>query len=223
MSESWPSPVATATTTLRVLYAELVTIVVTSVLATVASLAVVTLGPALLAAVEVLTTIVTRRDTGAPPSERERAALFVDAFRRNLRAGLPFGLLLAAVGVVTGAYYAAGVARGDGGLLLLSLVGAYGLLAALALTLRVGSFRARSAPPPAREAVRLAGRSFASHWSYTVLYLVALGGVLLVAGYARIVVPLLLPGALAAFEVVAYEAVAGDGARTVAPETGLGK
>lgn len=220
MSESWPSPVETATTAARVIYAELVTVVVASVLTTVAALPLVTVGPAVLAAVEVLTTVVTRRDTGAPPSERRRARLFAEAFRRNLRAGLPFSLLLLAVGGMTAFYYVVGTARDDGGLLVLALLGSYGVVGAVALTLRVGSFRARSSPSSsAFEAVRMAVRSFAEYGSYTVLWVVALAGLLAAAIVVPVTVPLVVPGVLAAGEVVAFDAAVGDGAAAVAPST----
>lgn len=222
MSESLPSPVATATTVLRVLYAELLTIIVTSLLAAVASLPLVTVGPAILAAVEVLTTVVTRRDTGAPPTEFGRVRLFVEAFRRNLKAGLPFSVLLLSVGGVTVFYYLVGTAQNDGGLLLLALLGAYGVVGALAVTLRVGSFRARTSPPPsAVRALRLTGQSLTEYVSYTVLWLVTLAGLLAVASYLPVTVPMLLLGVLGVIEVVAFEAVVGDGAAAVAPDANV--
>lgn len=219
MSEHWPSPVATATTAVRLLYAELVTVVLTSLLVALASLPLVTVGPAILAGVEVLTTVVTRRDTGAPPTERGRFRLFVDAVRRNLGAGLPFSLLLLSVGGLTTFYYVVGTTRGDGGLLLLALLGAYGVVGAFALTLRAGSFRARTSPPPSVfSAVRMAGQSFTEHLSYTVLWFVALAGLLGVASAVPVTIVVLLPGVLAVLEVVAFEAVVGDGAAAVAPD-----
>lgn len=220
MSKSLPSPVETATTALRVLYAELLTVAAVSVLTTLASLPLLTVGPAMLAAVEVLTTVATRRDTGAPPTERGRIRLFAGAVRRNLKAGLPFSLLLLSVAGVTAFYYVVGTAQNDGGLLLLALLGAYGVVGALAVTLRVGSFRARTSPPPsAVRAVRLTGRSFTDQRSYTVLWFVAIGGLLAVASYVPVTVPMLLPGVLGVLEVVAFEAVVGDGAAAVAPDT----
>lgn len=222
MSETWPSPVATATTAVRVLYAEILTVVITSLLTALVSLPLVTVGPALFGAVEVLTTVVTRRDTGAPPSERGRARLFARSVRRNLRSGLPFSFLLLLVGGVTAFYSVVGVARNDGGVLLLALLGAYGFVGALALTLRVGSFRARTSPPPSTiRAVNQAVRSFHRHVSYTVLWLVALGGLLFLSSLALVSIPTLLPGVVAAFEVVAFEAVAGEGASVVAPKTSV--
>lgn len=222
MAEEWPSPTTAVTTAVRVLYAELVTVVVTSLLATLASLPLVTVGPAILAAVDVLTTVVTRRDTGAPPTERERARLFARSFRRNVRAGLPFSLLLVAVGGVTAFYYVVGATRERGGLLLLALVGGYGLVCALALTYRVGSVRARVSPPPSTvDALRMAGRSFTAYTSYTVLWLCAVAALLLSASVVPVTSPALF-GVLAVGEVVTFEAVTGDGAAAVAPSTGLG-
>ncbi|ESP89777.1 DUF624 domain-containing protein [Candidatus Halobonum tyrrellensis] len=221
MAERWPSPIATATTVLRITYAELVTVVVTSLLATVASLPLVTVGPAILAAVDVVTTVVTRRDTGAPPTERERARLFARAFRRNVRAGLPFGLLVVAVGGLTAFYYVVGVTRERGGVLLLSLVGGYGVVCALAVTYRVGSVRARVSPPPSTvDALRMAGRSFTAYTSYTILWLCAVAALLVTASVVPVASPALF-GVLAVGEVVTFEAVMGDGAAAVAPSTGV--
>jgi hypothetical protein len=222
MAENWPSPTTTVTTTVRVLYAEVVTVVVTSLLATLASVPLLTVGPAVLASVEVLTTVVTRRDTGAPPSERERARLFARAFRRNLRTGLPFSLLLLAVGGLTAFYYVVGTAQERGDLLLLALVGAYGVVGALALTFRVGSYVARTSPSPsAVAALRMAGASFTEYLSYTVLWFVAIASLLLLASAVPVLAPVLLFGVVAVGEVVAFEAVAGDGAAAVTPSTGL--
>ncbi|QGA84390.1 hypothetical protein [Halomicrobium sp. LC1Hm] len=222
MSEHLPSPTTTVTTTVRVLYAEVVTVVVTSLLAALASLPLLTVGPAVLAAVEVLTTVVTRRDTGAPPSERERARLFVRSLRRNLRTGLPFSLLILAVSGVTAFYYVVGTSQERGDLLLLSLVGAYGVVGVLALTLRVGSYRARTSPVPAAvDALRMAGGSLTASLSYTVLWLVALATLLFLASVVPLLAPVLVFGVAGVGEVVSFEAVAGDGAAAVTPSTGL--
>ena len=222
MSENWPSPTTTVLTWGRVLYTEILTVTVVSLLATSVSLPLVTVGPAILASVEVLTTVVTRRDTGAPPSERARARLFVHAFKRNSRAGLPFSLLLVSVGGVTAFYYVTGEARQQGELLLLALIGMYVLLCVLALAYRVGSFRARTSPPPSTfDSFRLAGSSFTSYLSYTVLWLVSVAGLLAAATISTILFPLTLFGVLVIGEVVSFEEVAGEGAGTLAPPTDL--
>lgn len=222
MSKNWPSPTTTVLTWVRVLYAEFLTVTIVSLLATIASLPLVTVGPAVLASVEVLTTVVTRRDTGAPSSERARARLFVRAFKKNLRTGLLFSLLLVAVGGVTVFYYVVGGARQQGGLLLLALVGMYAVVCVLALAYRVGSFRARTSPPPSIfDALKMAANSFTSYLSYTVLWLVSVAGLLAMATVSTILVPLTVFGVLVIGEVITFEEVAGEGAGTVAPSTGL--
>ncbi|RKD86256.1 hypothetical protein [Halopiger aswanensis] len=222
MPKDWPSPIATGLTWARVLYAEFLTVIVICLLAIVASLPLVTVGSAILASVDVLTTVITRRDTGAPPSERARARLFVEAFKRNLQAGMPFSFLLIAVGGVTAFYYVVGGARQQGGLLLLALLGMYGVICILALAYRVGSFRARTSSPPSTvDTLRMAGRSFATPLSYTVLWLVSIAGLLAIATVSLILIPLTMFGVLAVGEVVAFEEVVGEGAKSVAPETGI--
>jgi len=210
------SPGTVARAVARVVYGDLVTVVVTSLLFTLAALPVVTLGAALLALVETWTTVVTRRDTGAPPSERGRAELFLGAVVRNIRAGLPYTLVLSFVGGLTGFYYVVGTARGSGLFLLAALVGLYGVVVVLAWSLRAASVRARSERPLGfRGAVTVAGETFLDRPSFAVLVAVALAGVLVVGAVVRVVVPLVVPAVLAVIEVVAFEELGGDGAAAV--------
>lgn len=222
MPENLPSPTTTVLTWVRVLYTEFLTVIIVSLLATIASLPLVTVGPAILASVEVLTTVVIHRDTGAPPSERARAHLFLQAFKKNLRAGILFSLLLLGVGGMTAFYFVVGGVRQQGELLLLALVGMYAVVGVVAFAYRVGSFRVHTSPLPSTfEALRMAGKSFISYPSYTVLWLVSIAGLLVLATVSTILIPLALFGVLVIGEIVTFEEVAGEGAETVAPETGL--
>lgn len=209
-----PGTVATAVA--RVVYTDLLTVVVTSLLFVVASLPVVSLGAALLALVETWTVVITQRDSGAPPSERGRTRLFVAAFRRHLVAGLPYSLLLSAVAGLTALYYAVGIARGSSVFLLATLAGLYAVVIVTVWSLRAASFRVRADPPlGVRRAIGRAGRTFVDHLSFSVLVAAGVGAVLLAATAARIVIALVLPGALAIIEIVAFEEIAGDGAAAV--------
>jgi len=209
-------PGVVATTVGRVLYTDLLTVVVTSLLFAVASLPVVTLGAAVLALVETWTTVLTRRNSGAPPTEWGRARLFVAAFRRHLLTGLPYSLLLVAVASLTALYYLVGVARGSALFLLAALAGLYVVVVAVMWVLRAASFRARADPSlGVRRSVGRAGETFVDHPSFAVLLAASVGVVLLAASAARITVVVLLPGVLAAVEVVAFEEVAGDGAAAI--------
>ncbi|WP_049898168.1 hypothetical protein [Halococcus agarilyticus] len=209
-------PGTVATTVGRVIYTELPTVVVTSLLFAVASLPVVSLGAALLALVETWTVVVTRRDSGAPPSERGRARLFVAAFRRHLVAGLPYSLLLSAVAGLTVLYYVVGLAQESALFLLATLTGLYAVVVAAVWCLRAASFRVRADPPlGVRQAVGRAGGTFVDHPSFSVLVAAGVGAVLLAATTVRVAIVLVLPGVLAVVEIVAFEELAGDGAAAV--------
>ena len=209
-------PGTVVTTVGRVVYTDLLTVVVTSLLFVVVSLPVVSLGAALLALVETWTVVVTRRDSGAPPSERGRARLFIAAFRRHLVAGLPYSFVLSTVVGLTALYYAVGIMRGSSPFLLATLVGLYAVVIATVWSLRAASFRVRADPPlGVRRAVGRTGRTFVDHPYFSVLVAAAIGGVLLVATAVRVVIALVLPGALAIIEIVAFEEIAGDGAAAV--------
>lgn len=210
------SPGTTLRAVARVVYGDLVTVVATSLLFVLAALPLVTLGGALLALVATWTEVVTRRDTGAPPSERGRGALFLDALWRNVRAGVPYSVLLVAVAGLTGVYYAVGVTRGSGLFLLAALVGLYAAVGALAWCLRAASFRVRTDRPlGAREAFHLAGRTFLDEPAFAVLVGVGFAVALSVGAVVRVLLPLVVPGVLVVVEVVAFEELAGDGAGAV--------
>jgi len=209
-------PGVVVTTVGRVIYADLLTVVVTSLLFVIASLPAVTLGAAALALIETWTIVVTRRDSGAPPTERGRARLFVAAFRRHLLAGLPYSLLLLAVASLTALYYLVGVVEGSALFLLATLAGLYAVVVAAVWILRAASFRVRADPPlGVRRSVERAGETFVDHPSFAVLLAAGVGVVLLAASAARVTIVVLLPGVLAAVEIVAFEEVAGDGAAAI--------
>jgi len=202
--------------TLRAVYGDLVTVVVTSALFVLVALPVVTVGAGVLALIETWTDVLTRRDTGAPPSERGRAGLFLASVRRNLVAGLPYSAVLAAVVGLTAVYYTLSVSQELAVFLLATLVGLYAVVIAIVWCLRAASFRVRSDPPlGARGSFHLAGQTFVDHPSFTVLVAAAVAGVLLAGSAAVVTVVLLVPGVLAIIEVVAFEEVAGDGAAAI--------
>jgi hypothetical protein len=200
----------------RVVYGDLVTVIATSVAFVLASLPVVTLGAAVLALVDTWTEVVTRRDTGAPPSERGRLRVFVDAYRRHLRAGVPYSVLFVVVVALTAVYATFGVARQSGVFVLAAIVGAYVVVVATVWSLRAASFQTREEPPiPTRMAFERAGLSLVDRPAFAVV-LSTVAAVVLVGGAAlRVTFPLLVPGVLAVLEVVAFEEHVGDGAAAV--------
>ncbi|WP_143085753.1 hypothetical protein [Halogranum rubrum] len=208
-------PLATLAAFGRVAYSELVTIVILSVLFTLVSLPVVTVGSALLALVRVLTDSVTGEVTGNPISERARAAAFLTATRQNVKRGLPLSGLLVVVGVVTTIYLSAASATRDAAFLLGSLAGLYALIIAVVWTLRAATLVVR-APEEQKPSTWGALRNAAYHLietpSFTVLHLVCAAVVCLLCVAVQIGVVLLLPGLLALLEVTTFEETTGEGA-----------
>lgn len=200
----------------RVTYGDLVTVVATSVAFVLASLPVVTLGAALLALVDTWTAVVTRRDTGAPPSERGRLRLFASSYRRHLRAGVPYSVLFVAVVGLTAVYAAFGVTQQSGVFVIAAIVGAYAVVLVTVWSLRAASVQTREDPAVGvRVAFERAGLTLVDRPAFAIV-LSTVAAVVLVGGVAlRITFPLLVPGVLAVLEVVAFEEHLGDGAATV--------
>jgi len=200
----------------RVTYGDLVTVVATSVAFVLASLPIVTLGAALLALVETWTTVITRRDTGAPPSERGRLRLFAASYRRHLRAGVLYSVLFVVVVGLTAVYAAFGVARQSGVFVIAAIVGAYVVVLVTVWSLRAASVQMREDPAVGvRLAFERAGLTLVDRPAFAIV-LSTIAAVVLVGGVAlRVTFPLLVPGILAVLEVVAFEEHLGDGAATV--------
>jgi hypothetical protein len=200
----------------RATYGDLVTVIATSVAFVLASLPIVTIGAALLALVETWTEVVTRRDTGAPPSERGRVRLFASSYRRHLRDGVPYSLLFVVVVGLTAVYAAFGVAQRSGVFVVAAIVGGYLVVIATVWSLRAASVQTREDHPiGVRVAFERAGLTLVDRPAFAVV-LSTIAAVVLVGGAAlRVTFPLLVPGILAVLEVIAFEEHLGDGAATV--------
>lgn len=210
------TPSAVLRAAARVVYGDLVTVVTTSLAFVLASLPLVTLGAALLALVDTWTTVITERDTGAPVTERDRLRLFARSFRRSLRPGLPYSLVLVAVTGLTAVYAVVGLARQSGLFVLAAVVGGYVVVGATLWCLRAASIQARTTPtPPIRVAVERAGVMLADRPYFTVLVATLVIALVVLGALVRVAVPLLLPAVLAVVEVVAFEELAGEGAAAV--------
>lgn len=199
----------------RVAYSDLVTIAIVSVLATVASIPLVTVGAAILALVETVTVVVTGEGRGGPTTERQRIRLFLDSFRSNLRRGLPYSLVFVGTVLATG-YYVLGATTGSGVFLIGSLLGLYALVIVVAWLLRIASLTVRASDDlefveAARDGAYLA---LEYPW-YTALQLFTVGGILLVAFPFPPAYALVVPGLLAVLEVVAFEETSGRGAMSL--------
>jgi hypothetical protein len=198
----------------RVAYGDAVSVVLLSLCFVLVSLPVITLGPAALALVDVVTGVVADETRGAKTTERERLRRFAEGVRANVVPGAALSVLLVGAVAAEAAYLSLALSTGRGLFLVGAAVGMYVLLLAVVLSLRAGSFLARGAP-----SLRAAGRDAALHLaetpSFTVLYAFVVGVLVLVCAAVGVAVPLLLPGLLAVLEVVAFEEQSGVGAETV--------
>ncbi|WP_254546647.1 YesL family protein [Halomarina pelagica] len=202
----------------RAVYSDLVSIVVLSVLFSLVSLPLVTIGAATIALVETLTDVVSGELEGGGVSERDRVVHFLETFRANVRRGLPLSVLLLAVVVVTGIYSTIALAARDASFLLGAVVGLYATVIAAALCLRTASLLVR-APADRRPAMRAALHDAAYHLletpSFSVLVLVFASVLIALCVALQVAVVLLLPGLLGLLEVVSFEETSGEGARRV--------
>lgn len=198
----------------RAAYGDAFSVVLLSLCFVVVSLPLLTVGPALLALLDVMTDAVTAKMEGRKSTERERIRRFFGRFRENLGVGAILSILLLGAVAAEATYLSLALSTGRGSFLVGAAVGAYVLLLGVVLCLRTGSLLARGAP-----SLRAAGRDAALHLvetpSFTVLYAFLVGAVALVCGAVGVAVPLLLPGLLAVLEVVAFEEQSGVGAASV--------
>jgi|GEM_PF-1173422 hypothetical protein len=200
----------------RVIFSDLLTIVWVSMLFALLSLPLLTLGAAMLAAVETLTTVITGEGRGGPTTERERIRVFLGSFRGHLSHGVPYSVVTVVV-VATMVFYVLTASADETGLLFLgALMGLYAIVICFAWLLRAGSITIRSTEPvgfvdAAREA---AYQAFSYPW-YAAIQLITVGVILLVAFVVPPAYVLLVPGLLVVLEVVTFEETEGQGAMTV--------
>ena len=210
-------PIAALSAFVRISYSDMVTVIVTSLLTALAAVPVVTLGGAILAGVDTLTTIIRAEGRGdAPNSERARLRYFYESFRANLRRGVPLGVLLVAVVVMNVVYVQTAFATGSTVFLLGSVVGLYLAVFATVWAYRIASVTVRSAEPLGLvESAREAWYHLVAELSWTSLQAIVTATLVLVLLYTRIGLVLLLPGLLAVLEVVVFEERSGYGAESL--------
>lgn len=198
----------------RVAYGDALSVATLSLCFVVASLPVVTLGPATLALVDVVTTAVTDETAGRKTTEAERVRLFFARLRDRFVSGLPLTAVFVGSAVAEAAYLSLALSTGRGLFLVGGALGAYALLLVVVVGLRTASLLARGAPSPF-VAARDAAFHLAETPSFTVLYAFLVGVLAVVCAAVGVAVPLVLPGLLAVLEVVAFEEQSGVGAASV--------
>jgi len=200
----------------RTAYGDLVTLVTTSAIFVALSLPVLTAGASLLALVEVWTDAVYTELEGGEVSERDRARSFLAHWRDSLLAGLPYSLILGTVVAGTFAYVRLLVATRAGLFLIWTVASFYLVAIVVVVLLRAASIRARTDEPLSfRPAVRRALSSLAEAPGFTVLTVTAAGLVVLLWLVSEVLFVLVVPGFLAAGEVVAFEELFGVGAEKI--------
>ncbi|RDZ51372.1 hypothetical protein C5C07_17555 [Haloferax sp. Atlit-4N] len=205
------------TTFARVLYSDLVTIILQNVLFVLGSVPIITVGASLLALSTVLTAVVRGENRGGPTTERERVRLFTTAYRENLTRGLPYSLALASVVLVTTIYVTAYTLDGSLFLFLTTMVGLYLLVIFPLWLLRAASVTVRAPSNPGFRKAMQDGADIALNHPYFSVLQIAIAGVLalLMVFFPGLTV-IFVPGAIALLEVIMYEELVGRGASDVA-------
>jgi len=179
----------------HIAYSDLMTIVLVSILFALASLPVITIGAAILAAVETMTAVVMGEGRGGPTTERERLRLFVESFRTHLRAGVPYSVILIAVVTTMGIYGFTATIQQSGLLFIGALLGLYAVVIGVTWLFRAASIAVR-APDPIRftDAVQNGGYIALEHPWYAAMHLITVGVILLVSVVALPAYVLVVPG-----------------------------
>ena len=212
-------PLATAAAFARTAYGEAASVLLLSVAASLASLTLVGVGPAIVALVAVFTDAVDSEiERGARIGERERFRGFGRAFRAHLRRGLALSLVVVAPAVASAWYLRLAAATGAAEFLLGAVVGAYSLVVGVVVAFRAATLVVRSPPdrtPGGPAAVRDAAYHLLETPSFSALQSLSAGVLALACAVPLITLGIALPGLLAAMEVVSFEERNGRGADAV--------
>ncbi|MFC6974428.1 DUF624 domain-containing protein [Halomicroarcula sp. GCM10025709] len=199
----------------RVAYSDLTSVVVLSLVFSVAALPIVTVGPAILALVAAQTAGVTGEAAGGKITERDRLSRFKTTFVDQFRLGFVLGLPLLAVAVSTGWYASLAIANQSGTLLIGTIVGLYATVVTLVGVFRAASLVVRTGATVPKQALWDSGLLLVETPSFTVLHVLFAALLLLLCSGLGVAVVVLLPGLLGVLEVVTYEETTGDGALRV--------
>lgn len=214
------NPIAAISTFGRVVWREALSVVVLSVLFAVASLSIVTIGPAAIAAVDALYSSVTFTGTGGgvPPKTAARANHFVASIWTYLRPGLLYTPLFMLAGLGLYGYYRL-VQFGQGVTsLVIGIVGFYATALALVVLFRGANVLVHAPEddrPSAIGSLRQAWSSLTDLPGYAAVHLVIAATIAFLCRTFPILLVVLFPGLLALLEVIMYEELSGVGARAI--------
>jgi hypothetical protein len=204
----------------RIAISDAVTIFVLSVLYFVASMSIVTIGPALLALMDAFYSSVSHTGTGggAPASTRGRASRFVSSIWTYLWAGLPYtvAVLVAAYALYT--YSVLALTGGTAQTLVFGVVGMYSVVLVFVLLFRAADIVVRADEdkrPGFFSAIRKAWGSLGSNVAFAATHVVTAIAVTIASLVFVITAVCFLPGLLALLELLNYEELDGAGAKAI--------
>lgn len=220
--EGPPDPMLVLRAFGRIALSDAVTIVLLSLLYSIASLSIVTIGPALLALMDTFYASVTHTGTGggAPDTAAGRASHFVESIWTYLWPGLPYTAAVIFTVIWTYFYMQFAIWGGTIPLMLIGVVGLYVVVIGIVLLFRAANIVVREDAedrPGFFGGLRLAWRSLTSNVAYAAIH--AVTAIVLTIVPILVLTPLavvvVLPGLLALLELLNYEELSGAGAKTI--------
>jgi len=214
------NPIRALSTFGRVVWREALSVVVLSVLFGLASLSIITIGPAAVAMVDTFYSSVTFTGTGAgvPPRTADRANHFVASIWTYLRPGLLYTPLCIAAGLGLYGYYRL-VQFGEGATsLVVGIVGFYVTALALVVMFRGANVLVHAPAddrPGTIRSLRQAWSSLTDLPGYAAVHLVIAASIAFLCRTFPVLLVVLFTGLLALLEVVMYEELSGVGARAI--------
>jgi hypothetical protein len=215
-------PAAALSAFFRVLWREVVSLFVLSVLFVVAAMSVLTIGPAMLSLVDTYYSSVTFTGTGGGVSRRtpDRANHFVKNIWTYLRTGLVYTLVLLVAVAGLYLYFRLALFGDTLPTFVVGVVGLYATIFALVLVYRAANVvvhaeDADDEQPGFRSAVGEAWGTFKRDPAYAAVHLVVAAAIVVVCRISIIALAIPLPALLALLEVVLYEELDGIGAKTL--------
>lgn len=215
-----PDPILVLKTFGRIAISDIVTIFVLSILYSIASMSIVTIGPAFLALMDAFYSSVSHTGTGggAPASTRGRASQFVSSIWTYLRTGLPYTVAILIVLYAFITYALLAISGGSIQATLFGIVGIYVSVLGFLLLFRAADIVVRaddSERPGFFGGLRLAWKSFGSNIPFAATHIVTAIAVTSIAIPLVATLVCVLPGLLALLELLNYEELDGAGAKAI--------
>lgn len=219
-SSASQNPTRAVSTFLRVSLSEIVSVVVLSLLYTLAALSILPIGAGLLSLIDTFYNSVTFTGTGGgvPPRTSDRATHFVSSIWEYLRAGIPYTLflILAVVGLFV--YFEMAVFGGSTSSLAIGIAGIYATVLVLVLLFRAANIVVHASEddrPGFVSAISQSWSSIMGNLAYSSMHIVVAATIVLLCRVFPVAIVVFLPGLLAMLEILMYEELDGIGAKTI--------